>query len=227
MLCNYGCGKEANYQLNNGKWCCEQTHYHCPEMKKKFLTSREKVECPSCGKLISKNTLSKHLTVCRASFCKKCGKAINSNKKFCNSSCAASYNNLHREKKTKVKAKCTICKNKTDNPLYCSIGCASLGKKKATWEKIKTGNCNQTNTIRKHFIEHFGNKCWVCGTDEWCGRPVPLVLDHVDGNPYNNDFDNFRLVCGNCDMQLPTYKSKNMGRGRHERRKRYNEGKSY
>jgi len=38
---------------------------------------------------------------------------------------------------------------------------------------------------------------------------------------------NLRLVCGNCDMLLPTYKSKNKGNGRHNRRKRYAEGKSY
>jgi len=56
---------------------------------------------------------------------------------------------------------------------------------------------------------------------------MPLVLDHVDGNSENNKLENFRLVCGNCDMQLPTYKNKNKGNGRHYRMKRYKEGKSY
>jgi len=53
------------------------------------------------------------------------------------------------------------------------------------------------------------------------------VMDHIDGNADNNSLDNFRLVCGNCDMQLPTYKNKNKGNGRAWRRKRYAEGKSY
>jgi len=45
-------------------------------------------------------------------------------------------------------------------------------------------------------------------------QPVPLVLDHIDGHFENNNEENLRLVCGNCDMQLSTYKSKNIGNGR-------------
>jgi hypothetical protein len=50
------------------------------------------------------------------------------------------------------------------------------------------------------------------------GQPIPLVVDHIDGNPTNHAITNFRLVCGNCDMQLPTYKAKNKGNGRKYRR---------
>ena len=49
----------------------------------------------------------------------------------------------------------------------------------------------------------------ICGQTEWMGKPIPLVLDHIDGNSDNFKLTNLRLVCGNCDMQLPTYKSKN------------------
>ena len=52
-------------------------------------------------------------------------------------------------------------------------------------------------------------------------------MDHIDGNSDNWMDNNLRLVCGNCDMQLPTYKSKNLGNGRYKRRQRYLEGKSY
>lgn len=57
--------------------------------------------------------------------------------------------------------------------------------------------------------------------------PLALVLDHIDGNPDNNHRDNLRLVCPNCDSQLPTFKSRNRGNGRSFRRQRYHEGKSY
>jgi hypothetical protein len=30
MLCEYGCGKEAQFQLKNGKWCCSKSCNQCP-----------------------------------------------------------------------------------------------------------------------------------------------------------------------------------------------------
>ena len=54
-----------------------------------------------------------------------------------------------------------------------------------------------------------------------------LVLDHVDGDASNNRRENLRLICPNCDSQLPTYKSRNRGKGRAWRRERYASGKSY
>jgi hypothetical protein len=67
---------------------------------------------------------------------------------------------------------------------------------------------------RAYLIETTGNKCSICGIEEWQGQPVPLVCDHISGDSTDNDINNFRLVCCNCDAQLPTYKSKNKGNGR-------------
>lgn len=46
------------------------------------------------------------------------------------------------------------------------------------------------------------------------GSPVPLVCDHISGESTDNRIENFRLVCYNCDRQLPTFKSKNKVNGR-------------
>jgi predicted HNH restriction endonuclease len=54
-----------------------------------------------------------------------------------------------------------------------------------------------------------------------------LELEHKDGNGENNDLKNICLLCPNCHSQTATYKNKNKGNGRHYRRKRYSEGKSY
>lgn len=67
---------------------------------------------------------------------------------------------------------------------------------------------------KKYLILKNGNVCSICDTKEWRDQPVPLVCDHVSGDSTDNRIENFRLVCCNCDAQLPTYKSKNRGRGR-------------
>jgi 5-methylcytosine-specific restriction endonuclease McrA len=68
--------------------------------------------------------------------------------------------------------------------------------------------------------------CAICDVKEWQGKLVPLVLDHIDGNPENWDLLNLRLICPNCDAQTSTYKGKNKGHGRWKRRERYRSGKS-
>ena len=35
MLCEYGCGKEAHYQLKNGKWCCCKSSNSCSKNREK------------------------------------------------------------------------------------------------------------------------------------------------------------------------------------------------
>ena len=53
-------------------------------------------------------------------------------------------------------------------------------------------------------------KCACCGIGpEWQGKPMPLILDHINGINNDNRLENLRFVCSNCDSQLPTYKAKN------------------
>jgi len=61
--------------------------------------------------------------------------------------------------------------------------------------------------LKQSLIEY---KCAVCSLGpEWQGKPMPLILDHVNGKNNDNRIENLRFVCSNCDTQLPTYKSKN------------------
>jgi hypothetical protein len=69
-------------------------------------------------------------------------------------------------------------------------------------------------TAKAYLIHTNGNKCSICGTTDWFGVPVPLVCDHISGDSTDNRIENFRLVCCNCDALLPTFKSKNRGKGR-------------
>lgn len=55
-------------------------------------------------------------------------------------------------------------------------------------------------------------RCSVCKIGpQWCGKPMPLILDHINGINNDNRLDNLRFVCSNCDCQLDTYKAKNKG----------------
>ena len=69
-------------------------------------------------------------------------------------------------------------------------------------------------TAKAYLIHFNGHKCSLCGTQDWFGNPVPLVCDHISGDSTDNKIENFRLVCCNCDALLPTFKSKNRGKGR-------------
>ena len=51
---------------------------------------------------------------------------------------------------------------------------------------------------------------------EWNSCPLPLILDHVNGNRSDNSPDNLRFLCPNCDSQLPTKGGRNKGRIRNK-----------
>jgi hypothetical protein len=71
------------------------------------------------------------------------------------------------------------------------------------------------------------HRCSLCERTEWNETKIPLVVDHMDGNPTNNMLNNLRLICCNCDALTDTYKGKNRGNGRFKRKQRYQDGKSY
>ena len=53
-----------------------------------------------------------------------------------------------------------------------------------------------SNKLRKRLIsegikEH---KCECCGLNEWLGESIPLELDHIDGDHYNNILENLKIL---------------------------------
>jgi hypothetical protein len=116
---------------------------------------------------------------------------------------------------------------------FCSQACYQASRSTVNIERwLKTGEIDALDKpgkyIRRYLLREQGSKCAICyGAAEWMGRPLQLIMDHVDGNADNNRRENLRMVCPNCDTQLETYKGRNLGRGRHTRRERYAAGKSY
>lgn len=55
--------------------------------------------------------------------------------------------------------------------------------------------------------------CARCGTGPaWRDRPLPLEVDHIDGNWRNNQPENLRLLCPNCHSTTDTYRGRGKGR---------------
>jgi hypothetical protein len=50
------------------------------------------------------------------------------------------------------------------------------------------------------------------GVLEWNGKPLKLILDHSEGNRYDNSPLSLRYLCPNCDSQLLTRGGGNRGR---------------
>jgi hypothetical protein len=49
-------------------------------------------------------------------------------------------------------------------------------------------------------------RCEICGQGElWRGRPMGLILDHVNGVRDDHRIDNLRIVCPNCAATLETH----------------------
>ncbi len=52
--------------------------------------------------------------------------------------------------------------------------------------------------------------CSDCKGSVWKNQPIPLELDHIDGNHQNNDINNLRLLCPNCHALTENYRGRSL-----------------
>jgi hypothetical protein len=124
--------------------------------------------------------------------------------------------NLHKN--------CVNCQSPISYPKikYCSINCQmqyQYEQKIKDWLNGKWNGVAHGGTsgyIKRYLLKKYNNKCSKCG---WCEvNPhtgnIPLEVEHIDGDAFNNEPDNLTILCPNCHSLTKTYRGANKGNGR-------------
>jgi hypothetical protein len=131
--------------------------------------------------------------------------------------------------KRKERPKCIVCGNscKEIRYKYCSNQCQAAKTKDEILRKwitdplsIKESNGLCPKTIKQFLRELYDNKCQLCGWNEInpTTNIVPLEVNHIDGNGFNNRLDNLQLICPNCHALTPNFKALNKNGSRKNRK---------
>jgi hypothetical protein len=192
--------------------------------------------CKWCERVLLHSNLSTHEKSCMYNLvnykeCLECNTQLtNAENKFCNSSCAATYNNhiTPKRKRTGKYADCLNCNEEfyylpsRSFGKYCSCKCQQEYQWKQRVIIIESGGIEsiskyeptQRDILKKYLLRKHGEKCMKCGwaeVNKWTGI-IPVQLDHIDGNPHNQSLDNLQLLCGSCHSLTEFYGSRGKGR---------------
>lgn len=167
-------------------------------------------------------------------YCLYCGKELSGRrrKKFCNHSCAASYNNkgitrngIHRDQY------CLYCGKKIKYPhKFCNLNCSARYKYEQWVVRWKNGEENGlsgkyglSDRVRQYLMEKYQCKCQKCGWGEKSPytQLIPLHVHHIDGDCTNNKEENLQLLCPNCHSLTENFGNLNKNATRKDNRKRW------
>lgn len=73
-------------------------------------------------------------------------------------------------------------------------------------------DCGKDASRKRKLLVERGHECEMCTERVWQNMPIPLELDHIDGNPDNNVDSNLRLLCPNCHSLQATNAGGNAGK---------------
>ncbi|MFB7493928.1 HNH endonuclease signature motif containing protein [Streptomyces sp. NPDC056161] len=77
-------------------------------------------------------------------------------------------------------------------------------------QSAATARRMQSSRLKQAMREHgLDERCALCGmAPVWLGEPLPLEVDHIDGDWRNNEIQNLRLLCPNCHSTTDNYRGR-------------------
>lgn len=83
---------------------------------------------------------------------------------------------------------------------------------------VEQSTYSNSNRLRKRLIKEgiFKQECARCKLTTWQEKPIPLELEHKNGNKKDNRLENLEILCPNCHALTDCYRGKNI------KNKRYN-----
>ena len=98
---------------------------------------------------------------------------------------------------------------------YYGISTAHFGYQQPVVRSYDNVFCDRSTasqaTLRRWYVRISDQSlCKICGAGTtWNGRPLTMILDHINGNKHDNRIENLRWICPNCNSQLPTFAGRN------------------
>ena len=79
-------------------------------------------------------------------------------------------------------------------------------------ENLLVKNCKYKSSVLKRRLVAAGllkDECYICGLKtKWCGKPIVLQLDHINGVHSDCRLKNLRVLCPNCHSQAENFAGK-------------------